>query len=135
MLNLMSTSRPLPKILLAGASWCVLLLPSDAGAQSGSTTTSQTIMLKDPTPRPPDLQRQYAEDPVARARQQQAALAQSRLRRQQVMAMTNQLVLLAQELKDEIAKNDKGASTNPGSIKAQDIEKLVKQLKKAMKSL
>ena len=134
MLNLMGTSRSLPQIAVAAGAICILSAPASAPAQSGSTTTSQNITLKDPTPRPPDLQRQYADDPVARAKQQQAALAESELRRQQVLAATNKLVLLTQELKDEMAKNS-AASTNPDSIKAQEIEKLARQVRKEMKSL
>ncbi len=134
MLNLMGTSRSLPKIAVAAGAICILSAPASASAQSGSTTTSQNITLKDPTPRPPDLQRQYADNPVARAKQQQAALAQSELRRQQVLAAMNKLVLLTQELKDEMAKNA-AASTNPDSIKAQEIEKLARQVRKEMKSL
>lgn len=132
MLNHMAMSRSLLEILAATALLCIFSL--QANAQSSGSATSQNITLTDPTPRPPDLQRQYADDPVARALQQQAALAQRQLRHQEVLAATNKLVVLAQELKDEMAKNGMSASTNPDSIKAQEIERLAKHLKKEMKS-
>ncbi len=134
MRNLLDTSYSLLEILVAAAPLYIFTATANMPAQATRTTTSQNVILTYPTPRPPDLQRLYADDPVARAKQQQAALMQSLARRQQVLATTNKLLLLAQQLKDEMAKNEAAASTNPGSIKAQEIEKLARQVKKDLKS-
>src|SRR5260370_4592291 len=71
---------------------------------------SQHINLPDPTPRPPDLQRQYGDDPAQRAREEQAAKLRKAMMREQVLTETNELSVLAQELKEEVDKRDKAAS-------------------------
>lgn len=93
----------------------------------------QQIYLPDPTPRPPDLQRQYGDDPVARARQQQMALIKKAQRRQEVLAATDRLVLLAAELRDEAAKHEAGRSMRTNAGKAEQIEKLAKTVKEDTK--
>ena len=93
----------------------------------------QVIMLPDPTPRPPDLQREYGDDPVARARQQQLALLKKAQLRQEVVVATDRLVLLATELRDGAAKHEAGTSMRPGAVKAEEIEKLAKKVKEDTK--
>src|ERR1035438_6307179 len=65
-----------------------------AGAQ-------QSIHLADPTPRPPDLQRQYSDDPAERSKQEQAAKLLNKMRLQQVTLATNTMLTLAQEMKNQ----------------------------------
>jgi hypothetical protein len=96
---------------------------------------SQRIYLPDPTPRPPDLHDKYKDDPLERARQQQAAQLRQAQLRQQLTAATDRMAQLAQQLKDEMAKDDKDNS--PLSVNAQkaaEIEKLAKTVKNTMKS-
>jgi hypothetical protein len=110
----------------------VCAVPSIARAQSGPS--QRPIYLPDPTPRPPDLQRQYSNDPVARAKQQQAALLRAAQRRQQVVLDTNDLLQLAQELKDDLAKHNDSPTMIPNATKPEEIEKLAKTIKQNVRA-
>lgn len=130
MRNVRAARRVVRRILLA-----VFLAASFAWGtfvQSGAQV-QQMIMIPDPTPRPPDLQREYGDDPVARARQLQIALLKRTQRRQKIVAATDKLVLLTEELRDASAKSEKGSSTRPGAVKAEEIEKLAKKVKEDSK--
>ena len=111
------TAAVLPGALL----WCAVGQPEPAQVQ-------QQIYLPDPTPRPPDLQREYGDDPVSRARQQQIALIRKAQRRQGILAATDRLILLAAELRDET-----GSSMSARAVKAEEIEKLAKKVKEDSK--
>jgi hypothetical protein len=90
------------------------------------------LTLKDPTPRPPDLKKQYESDPADRARQQQAAMLRNAQIMEQVAKSTDKLCQLAQELRDEVAN---GAKDTPGGVnaaKAAQIEKLAKGVREKM---
>lgn len=106
--------------------WCLIAQPRPAQVQ-------QQIYLPDPTPRPPDLQREYGDDPVARARQQQIALLKKAQRRQEVLAATDRLILLAAELRNEAAQHEAGRSMKANAAKAEQIEKLAKTVKEDTK--
>jgi hypothetical protein len=95
---------------------------------------TQSIYLPDPTPRPPDLHREYGDDPVERAKLAQAAKLQKLIQIQQVVSATNSLSVLAQELKNDVDKHDRGAPMTDAVVKAEEIEKLAKKVKDTMKS-
>lgn len=117
-------------ILAAIAILCAV--PSIASAQSGPS--QRPIYLPDPTPRPPDLEREYSDDPVTRAKQQQAALLRTAQRRQQVVLATDKLLQLAQELKEDLAKHDEIPTMIPDATKAEQIEKLAKTIKENVRA-
>jgi hypothetical protein len=100
----------------------------------GAAQVNQQIYLPNPTPRDPDLHDKYKDDPLAQARQQQAAQIRQAQIRQQVAAATDRLALLAQQLKNEVEKGDKDTSLIVDAQKAAEIEKLAKSVKNAMKS-
>jgi hypothetical protein len=116
------TAAVLPGALL----WCAVGQPEPAQVQ-------QQIYLPDPTPRPPDLQREYGDDPVSRARQQQIALIRKAQRRQEILTTTDRLILLAAELRDETVKHETGSSMKARSVKAEEIERLAKKVKEDSK--
>lgn len=91
-------------------------------------------IIPDPTPRPPDIRKQYDDDPIERRKLEQATAVKNKLRQERVIADTDKLVLLAQQLRAEIAKGDKGGAAYPQAIKAEAIEKLAKQVKDKMRS-
>src|SRR6516165_2664211 len=72
-------SGKLSTILIAAPFLCASTLM--ATAQQSPGPAPQHLELKDPTPRPPDLKKQYENDPADKARQQQAAM----LRNAQIM--------------------------------------------------
>lgn len=92
------------------------------------------VMIPDPTPRPPDLQKQFGEDPADVKRRQQAQLIQNQLRAREVWLEANQLLLLAQQLQAEMVQRNKGDSLLAGASKAAAIEKLAKSVKDKSKS-
>src|SRR5271165_421255 len=118
-------------VLAAGALLCAFCVASVSQTQQGQT--QQNIMLKDPTPRPPDLQKQYGGDPADQARQQQAALVRNALIREQVVKTTGKLCLLAEQLRDDVAKGSKDTPAGINAAKAAQIEKLAKNVKDQMR--
>jgi hypothetical protein len=98
-------------------------------SQTQQSPTQQNITLKDPTPRPPDLQKQYGTDPTSQARQQQAAQLRNAQLREQVVKTTDKLCLLAQQLRDDLANGTKDTSAGLDAAKAAQIEKLAKSVK------
>jgi len=104
---------------------CAFGLPSFAQQQGG---TQQNIELKDPTPRPPDLQKIYESNQTDQAKQQEAAALRSAQLRQQVVDATNKLYLLAQELHDDVT-GTKDPRTSINAAKAAQIEKLAKAVR------
>lgn len=92
--------------------------------------TQQHIELKDPTPRPPDLQKEYGTNAEDQAKQKQAAaLLRNAQIRDQVVRATNKLVELAQELNDDVVKNTTDTYPAKNVSKAAQIEKLAKGIK------
>jgi hypothetical protein len=102
-------------------------------AQTQSQKPPQQLNLPDPTPRPPDLERQYGSDPVELARQQQLAALKIAQLRQQVIQATDKLLQLAQELETDVKKRENGTTMMPQVIKAEQIEKLAKSVKERTK--
>jgi hypothetical protein len=119
------------RILAAGMLTCVFCVASDSQNQQGPT--QQNITLKDPTPRPPDLEKEYGTDPADHARQQQAAMLRNAQIREKVVTETNKLFQLAQELRDDVAKSSKDNPAAVNAAKAAQIEKLAKSVKEQMK--
>lgn len=117
-------SGKLCTILIAAAFLCVFTLLATAQQQPGPPP--QHLELKDPTPRPPDLKKQYEDDPASQARQQQAAMLRNAQLREKVTKDTDKLCQLAQELRDEVAKEP---PTSRNSAKAAQIEKLAKSVR------
>lgn len=89
----------------------------------------QQLNLHDPTPRPPDLEKQYSTDPAEQARQQQQAAIKVAQIRQQVIFATDKLIQLTQDLETGIAKRQNGTAMTPQVVEAEQIEKLAKSVK------
>ena len=131
--NISGTWRSIRRIvvavaMVAGLAWATPFL---------SGQVNQQIYLPDPTPRPPDLQRQYGtnnNDSVERMRQQQIAIQKMAQRRQEIESDTAKLVVLARELQIELAQRDKDSPKGLGVAKAQQIEKLAKSVKEKMQT-
>jgi HAMP domain-containing protein len=91
-------------------------------------------VIPDPTPRPPDYRKKYDQDPAERKKLQQAEMLKNELRQQKVVADTDKLCLLAQEVKNETAQHETGKPTYPQAMKLEEIEKLAKNVKQRMRS-
>lgn len=124
--------RSFHPISLAAA---ILVSMSCAGGHAQSTKPpDQPLVLRDPTPRPPDLEKQYSTDPVEQARQEQLATIRAAQIRQQVVAATDKLIQLTQSLETEVAKRQQGATMTPQVVEAEQIEKLAKTVKDRTKA-
>ncbi len=95
---------------------------------------NQQIYLPNPTPRDPDLYDKYKDDPTEKIRQQQVALIRAAQRREQVLAATDRITVVAQQLKTNMEKHEAGAPLGANAQQAAEIEKLAKTIKSAMKS-
>src|SRR5215470_603311 len=93
----------------------------------------QPLYLPDPTPRPPDLERQYGGDPAALARQQELAALRSAQLRQQVIVATDKLLTLTQQLKADMEKREAAVPMVSQAGKVEQIEKLAKTVKEKTK--
>jgi hypothetical protein len=124
-------SGKLSTILIAAPFLCASTLM--ATAQQSPGPAPQHLELKDPTPRPPDLKKQYENDPADKARQQQAAMLRNAQIMEQVTKATDKLCQLAQELRNDVAKNAQDAPPpRMNAAKAGQIEKLAKSVKEKM---
>jgi hypothetical protein len=114
----------------AAALLCVSALPVIAQQQG---PTQQHIELKDPTPRPPDLQKIYGASQADQAKQQEAATLKSAQLRQQAVEAANKLSLLAQQLRDDVSSAGKDPRSSSNAAKAAQIEKLAKTVREKTK--
>jgi hypothetical protein len=118
---------------IAACGFAILLAaPGLAPVYAQTNRTSQQLVLVDPTPRERDPHAVFGDNQTDRANQQDAASLQRAQRRDQVVAETDQLLLLAQQLRDSIAKSSSGPAV-PDIMTAQKIEKLAKSVKDQMK--
>ena len=118
------------KILAATAFLCAFSLNSPSQQQG---PTQQTIQLKDPTPRPPDLQKIYGANSADQTKQQEAAALRSAQLRQQAVEAANKLSLLAQQLRDEVSTAGKDPRSSLNAARAAQIEKLAKTVREKTK--
>lgn len=118
--------------LSAGVLLCVSCLTPVSETQQAGSATQQTLTLRDPTPRPPDLKKEYESDPASQARQHEAAMLRNAQIMEQVAKSTDKLCQLAQELRDDVAKSTRDASPRVDAAKAAQIEKLAKSVRAKM---
>ena len=114
-------------ILIAAAFLCASTLTAVAQQQPGPAP--QHIELKDPTPRPPDLQKIYGTNSADQAKQHEAAALKSAQIHQQVVDATNKLYTLAQQLHDDVSTTGKDPRTPTNAARVAQIEKLAKTVR------
>jgi hypothetical protein len=111
---------------------CLSVVPT------GITQTQEPSQIPNPlgqTQRVPFGQQQQQDpDPMARHAQDEAAKQRNTDRQTRLVADTNKLLLLAQELKTEVDKSNKDQLSLTVVKKADEIEKLAKSVKERMKA-
>ena len=115
-------------ILLMLAMQPALLMAKTSCAQS-TKPPLQPLQIPDPTPRQQDPHGVFLHEPASETRQQQAENAQRYRVRQQLIADSNEIYLLAERLQKRIVQGSAGAPEEPGVMLAQKIEKLAKHVK------
>jgi len=102
-----------------------------AVAQNNAPPTK--VMIPNPTPRQPDLEQVYGETSEGKQKEQELSI-QTQLRAREIWLESNQILLLAQQLQQEIHSPKKSASMEANAAKAGQIEKLAKSVQEKMKT-
>jgi hypothetical protein len=119
------------KILAAlGFAGCVFLIP----VIFTSTATCQNsppphVVIPNPTPRPNDLEQQYGDDSKD-GKKQRDVLIQNQLRAREIWLESNQILLLAQQLQQDVPGTK---SMTANAAKVGQIEKLARSVQEKMK--
>lgn len=108
-----------------------LLATTGLAPAQAQDNASHRLVLVDPTPRERDPHAVFADDPVQRAREKLAADLQRTERRKQIAIDTDQLLLLAEKLRNSVVNHDTSVPISD-VMTAQKIEKLAKGVKDKM---
>ena len=121
---------------LLRTSLLLLALSVSASCQK-SNPPQQAPMLTDPTPRPPDLEKQYGTDPLASQKQLAAQRAGNLAHHRQALALAAKMAQLSSALARDVSAQTQGPAptgpTVPDVIKATQIEKLAHDLQDSLK--
>lgn len=102
-----------------------------ATAVHGQEQQPSHVVIPNPTPRPPDLERELRNP--SDQRKQQANAMESQLRAREVWLESNQILLLAQQLEQELVTGKKPTSMSVKAAKVAKIEKLAQSVQEKMK--
>lgn len=111
--------------------WVALLLST--AASFGQNPPTSHVVIPNPTPRPPDLKQELGDSPRDEKKREVASL-QNQLRAREVWLESNQILLLAQELEQEIVAKKRSTSMAVDAAKVGKIEKLARTVQEKMKS-
>lgn len=127
----MSFSRRL--WLAAPTALAVILLggPVDPWANPQSTGT---VYIPDPTPRDRNLHDRYSDLPTSQQQQSRMAAMRHAQSRVQVAADTNEILVLAQQLRSHRIRHETQTSGPPDTFTAQKIESLAKRVRENLQS-
>ena len=112
---------------------CVLLTLTVLSAASRAQDPPQHVIIPNPTPRDPDLKQVFNDTPEAREKQRVISI-KNQLRAREIWLESNQILLLAQELQQEILSEKKSVSMESNAAKAGQIEKLAKSVQQQMRA-
>jgi|ERR1019366_1492132 hypothetical protein len=91
------------------------------------------VIIPNPTPRPPDLKQDYGGNPKDQKKREALAI-QSKLRAREIWLQSNQILLLAQQLQQEIHPGKNSASMTANAAKVGQIEKLAQSVQQKMRA-
>ena len=118
----------------------VLLLSAVSGPPRAPAQNQQQppgsshVIIPNPTPRPPDLKRELDDD-SKKQNEQKALSIQAQLRAREIWLQSNQILLLAQQLQQEINSGKKNpAPMSEDAAKVAEIEKLARSVQEKMKT-
>lgn len=116
-----------------GARNC-FLLPLILGVASafGQNSPPPHVTIPNPTPRPPDLTQEYSDNPSDQKKSDTISV-QNQLRAREIWLESNQILLLAQQLQEQILTAKKSVSTPANAAKVARIEKLAQSVQEKMK--
>lgn len=111
---------------------CVLLLSTGFGLGQNQPPPNNHVVIPNPTPRDPDLKDVYGNDKDAQ-RKAQVRSIQSQLLAREIWLESNQILLLAQQLQQEIGHGKKSFPMSMNAAKVAKIEKLARSVEEKMK--
>ena len=91
------------------------------------------VIIPNPTPRQPDLTQVYGDTQADQEKQQELSL-EIQLRAREIWLESNQILLLAQQLQQEVLPGKKSAPMAANAAKAGQIEKLAKSVQEKLKT-
>jgi hypothetical protein len=103
------------------------------GMSTGRSQNPPTshVTIPNPTPRQPDLEKEFE---TPNDQKNKASLSiQNQLRAREIWLESNEILLLAQQLQQEINSGKKSVSMNVNAGKAGQIEKLAQSVQRKMK--
>jgi hypothetical protein len=118
---------------MRSGSFFLCALISLAAAAAGQNPPANHVIIPNPTPRPPDLKQALGDNPADQEKQATLSI-QSQLRAREIWLESNQILLLAQQLQQEVLSGKKSASMEANAAKAGQIEKLAKSVQQKMKT-
>jgi hypothetical protein len=104
-----------------------------AGTAFGQNPPQHEVVIPNPTPREPDLEKVYGDNPADQKKQEALSL-QGQLSGREIWLESNQILLLAQQLQEEIVSGKKSASMSASAAKVGKIEKLAQSVQEKMKA-
>ena len=111
---------------------CAMILSAGAAlCQSNPNPPASHVAIPDPTPRQPDLEKLYGNN-AADQKKREALSLRSQVRAREIWLESNQILLLAQQLQQEIVSR-KSASMAANAAKVGQIEKLAQSVQEKMK--
>jgi hypothetical protein len=110
---------------------CVLLLLLIRVEGSAQQPPPAHVYIPNPTPRPPDL-KQELDDDSKDQKKQNVLSVQNQLRAREIWLESNQMLLLAQQLDQEINSGKKPSSMGTNATKVGQIEKLARSIQEKM---
>ena len=122
--------RVFPDVNAKSGVLCALLL--GASAALGQNAPPAKVTIPNPTPRPPDLKQEYGDNPTDQ-KKNDAISIQNQLRAREIWLESNQILLLAQQLQEEILSDKKSTAMTASAAKAGKIEKLAQSVQEKMK--
>lgn len=98
----------------------------------GQNPPTSHVTIPNPTPRQPDLEKEFGDN--SNDKKKNGALSlQNQLRAREIWLESNQILLLAQQLQQQINSGKKSVSMTMSAAKAGQIEKLAQSVQKKMK--
>jgi hypothetical protein len=111
---------------------CALFLCPVATLGQNQSPPVNHVIIPNPTPRPPDLKQEFGDSPAGQKKRETVSL-QSQMRAREVWLESNQILLLAQQLQQEIHSEQKSKSMAVNAAKVAKIEKLAQTVQEKMK--
>jgi hypothetical protein len=111
---------------------CALILCAGISTGRSQNPPATHVIIPNPTPRQPDLEKEFG-DTSNGQRKHGSLSVQNQLRAREIWLESNQILLLAQQLQQEINAGKKSVSMNVNAAKAGQIEKLAQSVQEKMK--